>query len=39
MAGGPYHKGYTISWLNHSVLIVFLLPWIYLVGSERGWRP
>jgi drug/metabolite transporter (DMT)-like permease len=25
-----------ISWLNHSVLIIFLLPWAVLVSAEQG---
>ena len=33
---GPYDKGYVISWLNHSVLIIFLLPWAALVSAEHG---
>ena len=37
LEGGPYRKGYTISWLNHSVLIVYLLPWAGIVISEKGW--
>ena len=28
-------KGYVISWLNHSVLIVYLIPWAIIVGTLR----
>jgi drug/metabolite transporter (DMT)-like permease len=36
LEGGPYKHGYAISWLNHSVLIVFLIPWIAIVVAEKG---
>ena len=36
LPGGAYHKGYAIAWLNHSILIIFLLPWAAIVVAERG---
>lgn len=41
LEGGPYRKGYLIGWLNHSVLVIFLIPWALSVlrdpvpASER----
>ena len=32
----PYKKGYAIAWLNHSVLIIYLVPWAAIVMAERG---
>ena len=36
LEGGPYRKGYTIAWANHSVLIIFLIPWAMIVIAEKG---
>ena len=36
LAGGSYKHGFAIAWLNHSVLIVFLIPWALLVMAEKG---
>eukprot|EP01044_Picomonas_judraskeda_P006641 COSAG03_NODE_671_length_6365_cov_25.745292_4_plen_290_part_00 len=36
LAGGSYKHGFAIAWLNHSVLIVFLVPWALLVMAEKG---
>jgi uncharacterized membrane protein YgcG len=36
LAGGSYKHGYAIAWLNHSVLIVFLIPWAIIVTCEQG---
>jgi drug/metabolite transporter (DMT)-like permease len=36
LEGGAYKHGYAISWLNHSVLIVFLIPWAVIVVAEKG---
>ena len=34
--GGSYKHGYAIAWLNHSVLVVFLIPWAAIVVAENG---
>lgn len=36
LEGGSYKHGYAIAWLNHSVLIVFLVPWAMIVVAEKG---
>ena len=36
LVGGPYAHGYIVSWANHSILIVFLIPWAMIVASEKG---
>lgn len=36
LAGGAYAHGYVVSWANHSILIVFLIPWAMIVASENG---
>ena len=36
LKGGPYNHGYAIAWLNHAVLIIFLIPWAVIVMCEKG---
>jgi hypothetical protein len=34
--GGKYAKGYVVSWLNHAVLVIYLIPWAAIVIAEQG---
>lgn len=36
LAGGSYAHGYVVSWANHSILIIFLIPWAIIVAAEKG---
>ena len=36
LKGGPYNHGYAIAWINHAVLIIFLIPWAIIVMCEKG---
>ena len=36
LTGGSYAHGYVVSWANHSILILFLIPWAIIVVAEKG---
>ncbi len=36
LMGGSYAHGYVVSWANHSILIIFLIPWAVIVAAEKG---
>jgi hypothetical protein len=38
LVGGPYRHGYVVAWFNHSVLVLFFVPWAALVVAERGFQ-
>jgi hypothetical protein len=36
LKGGAYRHGYVVAWANHSILVIFLLPWALIVMAEKG---